>query len=292
MNLETKINLMNKYKKLPAVKEALETRDALLKSIPKSSLRQFEIHLTEHCNLNCKGCDNFSPLAETEFINANWMRTQMHRMSELFNGYVANINLMGGEPLLHPDLPKLMKLTREEFPFVEIDLLTNGMLIPARGKEFFDSCRENNIIVSITKYPVVKTYNKIEKLLMDNEVKFNYFNKDPLHHIYKTPIDIEGKCDGTRMFYKCFRSAHCVQIRDGRLYPCSVAPNMRHFKKYFELDHLCEVEEDSIDIFTHNRKEIFEFLSRPIPMCRFCNLDDMQYGIPFDKSERVITEWV
>ena len=24
----------------------------------------FEIHLAEHCNLNCKGCDNYSPVAE------------------------------------------------------------------------------------------------------------------------------------------------------------------------------------------------------------------------------------
>ena len=27
-----------------------------------------EVHLAEHCNLNCKGCSHFSPLAEKEFI--------------------------------------------------------------------------------------------------------------------------------------------------------------------------------------------------------------------------------
>ena len=29
----------------------------------------FEYHLNDHCNLNCKGCDHFSPLAEEKFTN-------------------------------------------------------------------------------------------------------------------------------------------------------------------------------------------------------------------------------
>lgn len=71
---------MHHYKKMPAIKETIELRDAFFKSIPKSSLKQFEIHVTEHCNLNCRGCDNFSPIAGESFIEVDWFDKQMERM--------------------------------------------------------------------------------------------------------------------------------------------------------------------------------------------------------------------
>ena len=209
----------------------------------------------------------------------------------MFLGYLGNINILGGEPLLHPDINKLLVITRRHFPHIEINLLTNGLLLNSMSEDFYKTCYNQNITISITKYPVIKTFDKIEQRLNSSGITWNYFNPDPLHHIYKTPIDLKGQCDGTRMFYKCFRAAHCVQLRDGRLYPCSVAPNMRFFIEKFDLKTVCEVEDDSIDVFTHNRKEIMEFLSKPIPMCRFCDMDNFQTGIPFERSKLVIEEW-
>ena len=31
-------------------------------------LEKIDIHLTDHCNLNCKGCTHFSPLAEDFYL--------------------------------------------------------------------------------------------------------------------------------------------------------------------------------------------------------------------------------
>lgn len=43
--------------------------------IPKSKLR-VEIHVVDHCNLNCRGCDNFSCIAKPFF----WILMNSRRM--------------------------------------------------------------------------------------------------------------------------------------------------------------------------------------------------------------------
>lgn len=37
----------------------------------------FEIHLCEHCNLRCQSCDNFSSLAEEEFVDVDVFNKEM-----------------------------------------------------------------------------------------------------------------------------------------------------------------------------------------------------------------------
>ena len=34
---------------------------------PRNEMR-FDIHLVDHCNLNCKGCLHFSPLSEEKYL--------------------------------------------------------------------------------------------------------------------------------------------------------------------------------------------------------------------------------
>jgi ABC-2 type transport system ATP-binding protein len=48
----------------------------------------FEIHLTEHCNLNCKGCFHFSCIAEEEYLTKEEFERDISRISELSKGVV------------------------------------------------------------------------------------------------------------------------------------------------------------------------------------------------------------
>lgn len=68
-------------------------------SIPNKKPRErikFELHLAEHCNLNCKCCNNFSPLAKAEYLDLEVFRKDIRRMHELFGGEAEQITLMGG----------------------------------------------------------------------------------------------------------------------------------------------------------------------------------------------------
>ncbi len=43
---------------------------------PKRSKIRFEVHITEHCNLNCKACNNFSCIATPEFVDVVFPRVR------------------------------------------------------------------------------------------------------------------------------------------------------------------------------------------------------------------------
>lgn len=261
------------------------------KLFPHTSLPQFEIHLVEHCNLNCKGCNNFSPIANEEFIDENIFSKEMQRMGILFSGYVGKIVLLGGEPLLHPNIIKLIDITRTNFPTTNIVIVTNGIKLITMPNDFWKACISNNIEISITKYPIVKNYNKIEKVLKDNNVNYKFFS-ETRKTFEKVPIDLNGSLDGNKMWLKCFKAINCASLKNGRLYPCSFASNIHHFCKKFNAPYLNEVPEDSIDIFTNTRKEIFEFLTHPIPMCRYCDIPNKIRGIPYGISTKKIDEWI
>lgn len=85
---------LNKY-----VNRRIETK--LVKLTPRTELR-FEVHLAEHCNLNCKGCDNFSPLAREEYLDIEEYESDCKRLSVLFDGKVERLQLLGENPYCIP----------------------------------------------------------------------------------------------------------------------------------------------------------------------------------------------
>ena len=44
----------------------------------------------------------------------------------------------------------------------------------------------------------------------------------------------KGQCDPRRSFYKCFLANECIMLKDGKLYTCTLIPNIEHFNKHFK----------------------------------------------------------
>ena len=68
-----------------------------------------ELHIVDHCNLNCVGCSHFSPLAEPYFKDVDEYREEMKDLSKF---EIGTIRIMGGEPLLHPKWYEFCEITR------------------------------------------------------------------------------------------------------------------------------------------------------------------------------------
>ena len=108
-------------------------------------------------------------------------------------------------------------------------------------------------------------------------------------------MDPEGGANPEESFFSCFlASGDCVTLRNGRLYPCSTAGCINRFSKRFG-EIIPETSEDSIDIFeAKNTREILNFLSKPIPMCRYCDVKNRTKNNPwsYGKDAGEITEWL
>jgi len=262
------------------------------KLAPKTIIN-FGVPLAEHCNLKCCGCDHFAPIAEQAFADIGVFENDFARLSELLNGEAVTIGLMGGEPLLHPQVRDFLYIARKYFPKTRIRVVSNGVLLLKQKDDFWKACRENNIILEVTKYPINLKFDEMKKIASSFGVTMKF--RDNTGEIQKTsyhiPLDVEGRQDAQRNFMQCFHANNTIFLNKGRLYTCTVAANIGHFNKYFNMD-LPISARDSIDIYKAQiAQDIFEFLSKPIPFCRYCYVDKRTFGISWKRSHKDIKEW-
>ena len=57
-----------------------------LKLVPQTRLERLTVHLVEHCNLNCQCCDNFSPVAEPEFVSFENLARDFEQLAKIGGG--------------------------------------------------------------------------------------------------------------------------------------------------------------------------------------------------------------
>ena len=294
--------IMNVIKKLVPYKLVLLRREFLpcWKKITKKNLKKkdklpiLHLHLTDHCNLNCRGCDNFSPLASDVFADVNVFEKDCARMRELVGDQIEEIQLLGGEPLLHPQIITFLEITRKYFPANTIHVVSNGILIRNQTEEFWESCRKNNIQIVVTKYPIKLDFQKIRQHVEAQHVGFSFYgNTESIDKSMQCiPLDVEGTQDPSDSFLRCSRANRCISLDNGKLYTCSLIPYVKYFNKQFNKNLIVSTD-DYIDIYEAKSKdEIMSFVSKPMPFCRYCNIKGTSWDVGFGISKKDITEWI
>ncbi len=261
------------------------------KMVPKASL-QFEIHVAEHCNLNCKGCDNFSPLALKSFPCFEKVAKDFTRLKELFQDRCTRILLLGGEPLLNPELPQYMELARRCFPSATVTIVTNGTMFSKMSDDFWHACRSYNIELSVSRYPVSdECYSVGEQKSKEYDICYYYNNTEP-KIMYKNPFSLEKKHDANTNFILCHKANNCITLKEGKLYTCTLIPNIVHFNTYFHKD-MQVLDGDGINIYeADDADQILEYLAKPTEFCKYCNLYESKFSIEWGISRKSIEEWI
>ena len=302
------------YADMKALREVFEKDDSLVPKDLKDKIRKsnltdeqyvtfcirqirrvkldFEVNIADHCNLNCQCCNHFSPLADHVFLDIDTFTMDLTRIRELTGGDVGKIWLIGGEPLLHPQITEFMYVSRRLFPKAHITLNTNGILLLKKDEEFWQALRDTQIEITLTKYPIQIDYKKIEQKINLEKVRYAYtLSSAVIKTTYHLPLDIEGRLDGVKNYLKCGHANECITLRGGGIYTCPIAPNAHYFNTYFG-KNLYVGDKNCINIYeAKNVEEILEFLKRPIPFCNHCNIEGYTYGLKWNVSERDIKEW-
>ena len=129
-----------------------------------------EMHIVDHCNLNCANCNHFAPLANNWFINLKDFEAQIQELKNNIPN-VKRLILLGGEPTLHPDLLSICKIARNLYPDIPIEILSNGIFVTKileQEKDF----KPLNISFRFCSYPGYTNYKDISKIDLNTE----YFN--------------------------------------------------------------------------------------------------------------------
>ncbi|GHT86629.1 hypothetical protein FACS1894137_12480 [Spirochaetia bacterium] len=266
--------------------------------LKRRTLLRFDVHLAEHCNLNCNGCGHFSPLAEKTLLDLSSFEKDCMRLSYLTNGEIEDVSLCGGEPLLHPEIIGFLRTARKYFKKLGgggmIRVITNGMLLASQKDDFWKACNQNQINIEISLYNSVKIdFEKIKQLAINYDVNILFRGDISTNQRewWRKPLDITGKQKASESFKTCDLANTCIQLVDGRLYPCSIVAYIKYFNKYF-MKNLQVNNNDYIDIYkVKNLDEIFDFLSKPIPFCSYCNTKKVSV-VDWHISKKDINEWI
>lgn len=128
------------------------------------SLPFVDIDITTFCNLRCKRCAKCIPY---------YARGQMYSVEEIREGlelltkYVDVIhvgNIIGGEPLLHPQLKEIIEICAANQKIASLELTTNGTMVPK--DEVLQAMRDGRVTVHISQYDhIAPRLKKTEPLI-------------------------------------------------------------------------------------------------------------------------------
>lgn len=230
--------------------------------------KNLEIHLADTCNLNCSFCSHFSPIAEEEYLNP----MQFERNLSLIDNNILNkfdtIRLLGGEPLLNKNIKEIIKIIRKYFKN-RIQIVTNGILLSKQDDEFYKICIDNEICISITKYPIKLNYNRIIYNLKDKFPNLLISTYRSGLTFYPVKIDVNGTQDKDERYKKCsIIKFGCMQLVETKLYICSLSAYMKYFNKKYNYNIKDNEYLDLSNITNFN--EIESWYNKSKDICKYC----------------------
>lgn len=249
-----------------------------------------EIHVTDHCNLSCKGCRHFSPIADEWFIDVDDFEKQLVSLhTQVGSSRIYYISLIGGEPLLHPHIAELSAIVHRIFPNSINNITTNGLLIKTLTHEQLDIMRKSNVVLVVSCYDVRIDYEDLYNYLTSKNITCSFVNRKRFD---ARLLDKSKPYNCDESYSKCDSGGIFLQLRDGKLYPCSAIAYIDFLnKKYKTKFEVTDKDYLNVSDLTEDNVALGKFRSCSIPFCSYC----VGEKTPFDweiLKEHTQDEWV
>lgn len=242
----------------------------------KPLLKYIEMHVTDICNLKCKGCTHFASLFHKDETSYESFVQDITELSNKFD--VAVIRLMGGEALLNPRLAEYLNITRKKFPNSKLFLVSNGLLVARMTDKLCNSIKQNDITLNITVYkPTYDKIAEIEQFLSDRKISHFYGQgnsecsaTDVIEKFHTCLTLSNNRTIEDSGFQNCY-GKYCWMLRNGMLSKC-VYPllcyklNEKFHTNFITTDTDICVLKDITDGW-----KIVKSLADPIPFCKYCS---------------------
>lgn len=205
-------------------------------------------HLADHCNLNCAGCNHFSPLTKEKYADLTLLEKNIQRLMEVLD--ISEFNFVGGEPLLHPDVISAIKIVRKYYDGI-LNITTNGILLKKFNKAVFN---EYNVNVIVSDYHLFDgTCSTLDKEFF----KYNYISD--IHNMK------QSKCP---FFVDTFPM---LLFENGDLHRCCVSANIDSYNTFYGKSLNLIEGDDYINIYNSSRYDILKLIVRKKHnFCGYC----------------------
>ena len=246
-----------------------------------------EFRIAEQCNLNCKMCTEYCALVkEQKFYPLEQFTRDFERLHEFIKDFAA-IRILGGEPLLNPQVSEFIKVCRKIYPLSPLHVVTNAILLPKMPDEFFDTVRECNAQICISFYPPMESkMPAIKKLLDDKKVLYSI---SPKIEVFFRRQSLTRNNNPKRMFEICGFS-NCHNLCDGKIAACFLPFVTKYFNAYYGKDL---PEDGALDLYdeTLTTEKLKAHLLKPLERCNYCT-ENVLRKWEVTSHPSPITDWV
>ena len=106
-----------------------------------------EVNAVDHCNIACLDCNHAAPALPESYADPGSVHRDLARLAKVYKA--GCLKILGGEPLLHPDLLSLVQAARASRISQTIRLITNGTLLHRMPDTIWSSIDE----LELSHYP-------------------------------------------------------------------------------------------------------------------------------------------
>ena len=192
----------------------------------KVQLPYLEIDIVIGCNLKCEQCSHLSPFRRG-IVPADdvlqWFRLWSEKILP------KKLDILGGEPLLHPELPRILRESKEIWPQTEIELVTNGFMFSKVSQDVFHALEETQISVIISdhsnseseKEKFAEAISKLRGYSIRHKIRKS--NRKWIVQYDKTPDGVPRMFSSNpRKAWDMCLSKTCISLANNKLYKCAV----------------------------------------------------------------------
>ncbi|GHV13750.1 hypothetical protein AGMMS49938_08750 [Fibrobacterales bacterium] len=229
-------------------------------------LQYLETHVADRCNLNCKGCSHFSPIAQKNSYSIDEFKKDIERLAE-FIDEIKIFRLLGGEPFMTSNLKEYIVLSRKFYPTSDLRIVTNGLLIHKADCNLIETIKKNNVQLDISLYhPTLTIIDKILKTLKKNNLRYNLLG--PIKK-FRKQVYFSANSNIISTFKNC-KFKNCTFLYKGNISACP-APSL-YYLLNTKFGTNFNGESDVLSIHSPNvtTKQILEFINRPLDVCKYC----------------------
>lgn len=252
-------------------------------------LQCIEVYVINECNLTCTNCNRYN---NYDFRGMFDWRDSENALLAWGQRITADIiTIIGGEPLLHPELAQWVQLIRRAWSTESIMIQSNGLVRRDDLDAIRTSTHSVGIVASLHQPGMEKTMRKYQTIRRNEEIIDNTnFTacaiRDKGNHfvVHDSPID--------QAFAACTMSRSHTLL-DGLLYKCPMVAILPRFMTQYDVK-LSDQQTSLLESYqalshTCSDQDLQDFLldeNKPIPQCNLCPSDGVFSAVTFDPKRK------
>ncbi len=202
--------------------------------------------ITDKCSLNCINCDGYIPFHKAPQTDTVEMIIQSYEKVIDVCGEIETIDILGGEPLVHPDISQIVEYFVKDDRCGRVIIISNGTIVPDNKLTY--ALKSSKCTLRISDYGMYsRKKQEIVKLCIKENIRYEitnyqYWDKIPLiQETNESAEELDAKFDActTNTFY----------IKHGKIFHCTFVAGLSGLGENlipdFEKNYVDLLQEDS-----------------------------------------------